>query len=149
MKDNLLIIKIKSLFKEYSEFKEYFTTFEEEVDDKKKELALKVEDKNFEKILEDFSLEYYVLKFNYRTDLDILIDKMITYANAAKLMELDKYIPIEVLDLLKAEHEKSLQPRFFMHQGKPAEVEEGYVESLRQTLKEQGNLPKLIQNLKK
>lgn len=148
-KDNLIIAKIKTLYNEHLAYSRYYDKFVEELDEKKKELATKVDDKDFEKILEEFSLEFYVLKFNYRMDLDILLDKMFTYVNAAKLIELDKYIPEQVIDLLKKHSGKAIQPRFFMYQDKPTEVEEGYVEALRENLKEQGNLPKLIQNLKK
>jgi len=149
MKDSLLIAKLKSLFKEHTAYTEYFEEFMIELEEKKKDLASKVGDKNFGQIVEDMALEFYVLKFNYQTDIDILVDKMITYVNAAKLESLEDFIPEGVINLLKKNTDKAIQPRFFMLKGKPTEVQEGYVEALRESLKEQGNLPKLIENLKK
>jgi hypothetical protein len=145
MDKSIILAKIKTLHKEYVSYSEYLEKFNEEVDDKKKEVATNLESKDFEKNLEDFVLEYFVLRSVYASDLDIIMDKILTYINVARLLGFDQEVPEEILELAVKNKKKEIKPTFIITSGKPVEVNEGFVDEQRKQIKEHGNLSKLIQ----
>ena len=149
MDSKLILNKIQTLHKEYRNYKEFYEVFQEGVDERKMEMAKKLTSKDFEKDLEEFVLDSFVLNHIYASDLDILVDKLITYVNAARLIGLEEEVDPEVISLIKKYREKEIKPRFIIEQGKPIEIAEGFVEEQRKLIREQGNIKTLIQKLTK
>lgn len=147
MEKNLVLLKLKTLHKEYSSYKDYYENFLEGVDGRKKEIAAKISSEDFEKDLEDFVLDAFVLKHVYEGDLSILLDKIQSYYNAARLMGIEKEVDEETTRTVKNSKDREFKPRFIIENGKPIEVSEGFIEEQRKQIKEQGNITKLVQKL--
>lgn len=149
MDKKLILNKLQTLYKEYLQYKEYFEDFMEDVDKQKSEIAKKIASDDFEEELEEFVLEAFVLRHIYASDLDILVDKMITYTNAARLLGFEEHVEEEIRSLISKNKDKEIRPRFIIEQGKPMEVMDGFVEEQRKSIKEQGNIKKLIEKINK
>jgi hypothetical protein len=149
MNSKLILSKLNTLYKEYMAYKEFFDSFMEEVDEKKADIAKKMGTEGFDKVLEDFVLDTLILRQVYAVDMDLLVDRIITYTNAARLMGFEEEVDPEILTLAKHLRKKEMKPRFIIDAGKPVEVQEGFIDEQRRLLREQGNLDKLIKRVVK
>jgi hypothetical protein len=149
MSKELILNKIKTLYKEYTTYKDFYEEYEEEVEEKKKGIASKLGDENFEKELEDFVLDAFVLKNVYNSDMSTIVDKIITYVNAARLIGVEEKVDSEILEFISRNKGQEKKPVFIIDGGKPVEVVEGFVDEQRKMIREQGNISKLIQRVSK
>lgn len=149
MDNNLILIKIKTLYKEYLQYKEYYDDFLTDVEKSKAEVAKRMASDDFEKELEEFVLDAFVLKNVYFNDLHILTDKIVTYANAARLLGLEDKIEEDIKNFISKNKEKEFRPSFIVEQEKLVEVSEGFVDEQRKNIREQGNIKTLIQRITK
>lgn len=147
MDKNVIVMKLKTLHKEYKNYEEYLEDFSSKVEDKKRDIAQNMGSDSFKEELEKFVLEFFILKSVHYSDLDIIANKLITYHQVVMLLgvEPDEEITRTVNKCKKRE----MKPKFIIESGKAIEVEVGFVDEQRKQVSEQGNLSKLIERATK
>lgn len=143
MDNNVILMKLKTLHKEYKNYEEYLEKFSESVDEKKKDIAQNMGSESFKKELEKFVLEFFILKSVHYSDLDIIANKLITYHQVVVLLGIEP--DEEITRTVNKCKKREMKPKFIIESGKAIEVEVGFVDEQRKVVSEQGNISKLIE----
>lgn len=147
MDKNVIVMKLKTLHKEYKNYEEYLEDFSSKVEDKKRDIAQNMGSDSFKEELEKFVLEFFILKSVHYSDLDIIANKLITYHQVVVLLGIEP--DEEITRTVNKCKKREMKPKFIIESGKAIEVEVGFVDEQRKQVSEQGNLSKLIERATK